>query len=461
MGRKRSSSIYSESKNAYLQRLKEEEEYDTQDDQSNFLLKGKIIEESDEECSNLVRKLTEEIKPQSDNENPNEFKSEETEERELVEQMNCLNKVYKYRESQGKQENSKQNEGLNILCSYFTGRMKSKDEIKLVIHPSIKSRKPLRSMSQNSIYEINIKKALDVIMKTQEDEEEERMNNLYINKKKSSRFSTYSSSSNSISKEIFIQNVESEEVMKIMLVGSTLIGKTKLINNFLECRKNKYIPSNGLEIKKKNEKLLNKSVRIEFFDTDANFHLRDTSQIYYKICDAFIYVVDCSKSESFNYIRNIHRKIFDNSYSKSFVLVTTHQSNENLQDQDVYKLIEGLCEEYSIKLLNLSNVDDFTFHNNSVHHIFSSMFIKKMNSRSKNNYIWNKRKQLKKGTNPSSCSTNGSKKIMDHPDNFGHSDFYQLEAYNNFEEEEIKLESRDNLTQIRKSLSCFELAQLN
>ena len=162
-----------------------------------------------------------------------------------------------------------------------------------------------------------------------------------------------------------------------MMIGSTQIGKTLLINNFLEMRRNMYEPSSGLEIKKKIAKILNKNVRIEFFDTDANFHLKDTSMIYYKLCDSFIYVIDWRKKESLDYISQLHENILNNSVSNSFFLI-----NLNTLKTDSDEELKRYAENLNVIYVPLDDVSHFHINHVNTFNVFSYVLVKKMKNSS-------------------------------------------------------------------------------
>lgn len=380
-------------------------------------------------------------------------------------------------------------DGLNLLCSYIKDNIRNSPSYRdpnLVIHQS--NKKFPRSMSNNSIADISVKEILDSIVKFNRERENEDDNNILntcndgvnvdeiksireyklklrnkekfdklsptcscmggINnntntiskdsKKNSilssvSNFSCNSSNSNSswstqLSNELFVQNLEcEEEVLKVMMIGSTHIGKTLLINNFLDTRRNKYEPSSGLEIKKKIVNILNKNVRIEFYDTDANFHLKDTSRIYYKLCDAFLYVVDWSKKESLDYITHIHQNILNNSTSNSFFLVNLNNQG-NSKDKDLSKKcliqeeLKNFAEDLNVIHVPLVDVSNFHIKFCNIFNVFSYILVKKIKKKNKSKC----KKKL------SDLDENSHIEKMSYLEPcLGFNQSYKVEAYNN------------------------------
>lgn len=197
-----------------------------------------------------------------------EWKNEEIAEQELFEQLENMNNMYKTTNKY------KPEEGIELLCAYFKENIRQmvdcfENDKHLLIHSSVK--KPFRSLSNNDLQDINIKEVLDNIIKHYRVENFDQISSV-------SSHSTCSSNTSSM-KEIISQNIDFEqEILKLMVIGNTQVGKTLIINSFMESRSNKYIPSYGLDIKKKIFKIFDKNVRIEFYDTDTNFHLENTSK---------------------------------------------------------------------------------------------------------------------------------------------------------------------------------------
>jgi hypothetical protein len=473
--RKRSVSIYATTKEEYMECLMEEttpkktiiiddDEYDGMGD----LKLGNNLEY----CDDLDFKESYQVKV--------DIKTAEEEEKELYDQLENINNLYKSIKKKeirirGKEKKDFSIEdGLSLLCSYFKENIRNSRSYKdpnLVIHQS--NKKFPRSMSNNSITEISVKEILESIVKFNKEEEENEVKSLndgeklgknqekqkiqssdnlgrnpysIMSTKESfkknsilssvsnfSNFSNHSSHSSSswstqLSNELFAQNLEcEEEVLKIMMIGSTQIGKTLLINNFLEMRRNIYEPSSGLEIKKKIEKILNKNVRIEFYDTDANFHLKDTSKIYYKLCDAFFYVVDWSKKESLDYISQMHDNILNNSVSNSFFLINLNtQLTQNNCDEELKIFAENLNVIY----VPLEDVCHFHIKHANIFNVFSYVLVKKMKKKNKSKF--------QKHSNDFNENSQSDKMSCLEP-SMGFNQSYKLESYTNMSNNQISI----------------------
>lgn len=137
-----------------------------------------------------------------------------------------------------------------------------------------------RSLTYDSLSDLDVNGAIESIITPQINEENDPhcYNNSFSNLSCKSLISTNSSDNNF--NTLLSQNLEiKDEVLKIMMIGSSMVGKTILINNYLESSflesKYVYFPTFGMEIKKIVLKLNDKKVRIEFYDTDVNIHQKE------------------------------------------------------------------------------------------------------------------------------------------------------------------------------------------
>jgi len=412
--RKRSVSIYAKSKEEYMENInkgkKTRNNFEDENEYENlgYLKPGNELSVSEDLETNFTHQLKVDTK------------TAEEEEKELIDQLESINNLYKSFKKEirvtGKEGlDLSIDNGFNLLCSFFkenirTGR--TQRDPQLLIHQS--NKKFPRSMSNNSITDISVKDILDSIVKfnKEEDECENKNDSKNVSDTSSGKggnthglnfkgrnsfkknsvenVSHQSCNSNSswstqLSNELLAQNLEcEEEVLKVMMIGSTHIGKTHLIDSFLEFRRNRYEPSSGLEIKKKIVKIIDKNVRIEFYDTDANFHLKDTSKIYYKLCDAFFYVVDWSKQESVEFISNIHENIFNNSTSNSFFLANLNLRSKNSKVCD--EKLKSFADDLNAIYVPLEDVSNFHMKNNTVVNVFSYVLVKKIKNKNKTKF---------------------------------------------------------------------------
>lgn len=136
-----------------------------------------------------------------------------------------------------------------------------------------------RSLTYNSLTDLDVNEALqNIIASSNNSEDNNHINFNYLTQSGKSMCST--NSSNKSINTILSQNLEiKDEVLKVMLIGSSTVGKTLLLSSFLDNsfdEKNYiYFPTSGMEIRKIVLKINDKNVRIEFYDTDVNIHQKE------------------------------------------------------------------------------------------------------------------------------------------------------------------------------------------
>jgi hypothetical protein len=84
--------------------------------------------------------------------------------------------------------------------------------------------------------------------------------------------STCNSFNSMLCDPILSKNINAvDDVLKLMVVGEQSIGKSFLINKMLDDKADKsYVHTSSFEIKKKNIKLIEKHIRLEFWDTNID-----------------------------------------------------------------------------------------------------------------------------------------------------------------------------------------------
>lgn len=88
---------------------------------------------------------------------------------------------------------------------------------------------------------------------------------------------------------------------KIVLMGHFGVGKTSLFRRFIDDEFSEdYKVTLGVQIKKKSVQLPDGTrVSLIFWDTEGHIHIEDTRRSYLLGSDAFIYVCDVSRAETF------------------------------------------------------------------------------------------------------------------------------------------------------------------
>jgi hypothetical protein len=152
-----------------------------------------------------------------------------------------------------------------------------------------------------------------------------------------------------------------------------------------------------LEIRKKNLNLYEKNIRIEFFDTNVDFHQQKTSKgkffklniVYYKLCNAFFYFIDLSETESLEFIKNLHSSNINNESKNCiyFAMCLNYEKNNTE--------IKQFCEDFQIVFFPI-NFETFSDDNEQLKMLFTWIVLKKLKKKKS-------QKQVDKPKSTDSC----------------------------------------------------------
>ena len=181
-------------------------------------------------------------------------------------------------------------------------------------------------------------------------------------------------------------------------MGASKSGKSYFISKVFE-EKNKELKqySGMLVIRKKNIKLLGNYIRLEFLDTNSELSNSNMFDVYYKISDGMIMIIDNENINSAIYINELLEKMkyeFDQNdmYNLLFLLIIKNNdnlNNNNIQLLEIKNIITNIENEYNyhFKYIDLEDNEKF---NNIINKFFSISYLKKG---------WNKKLKKGKGKN--------------------------------------------------------------
>ena len=109
------------------------------------------------------------------------------------------------------------------------------------------------------------------------------------------------------------QNIDyTDETLKFLVMGSENCGKSYFIsklfmenNNIHEKMSPKF---SSFEIRKKNIKLLGHYIKLELLDTQSSLSKTQMLNVYFKICDGMISIIDFEKVKSAEFILDLYEK---------------------------------------------------------------------------------------------------------------------------------------------------------
>jgi hypothetical protein len=96
---------------------------------------------------------------------------------------------------------------------------------------------------------------------------------------------------------------------------------------------------------------------------------------FYKICNAFFYIVDINKPETFEFAINVHKNIMNTSISNaSFYMFGVDKKMDHSIKCD---FLENFCEKAKITFCRIE-VSQFTQKNNTILNFFNNILIRKI-----------------------------------------------------------------------------------
>ena len=204
--------------------------------------------------------------------------------------------------------------------------------------------------------------------------------------------------------EFLSENIDIvENTLKFLVMGASKSGKSYFISKVFE-EKNKELKqySGMLVIRKKNIKLLGNYIRLELLDTNSELSNSNMLDVYYKISDGMIMIIDNDNLNSAIYIIDLLEKMKykfnqNEKYNLLFLLIIKNNDNlknNNKQSFEIKNIISKIENEYNyhFKYIDLKDSEKF---NNIINKFFSISYLKKgwntklNKGKEKNNFINN------------------------------------------------------------------------
>jgi len=169
------------------------------------------------------------------------------------------------------------------------------------------------------------------------------------------------------------ENIEiNDELLKVMMIGMTKIGKTSLVNTFTgEENEEEYEPTNGIDIKKTMIRLNERNVRIEFIDTSQEIHSKELTRALYKVCNGIFYIVD-NTQESIDFVKNLHLTVLASNSNASYFLINI--------GEDCNTNVMSFYNEFHIGYVKISDFNQFSQKNDRMITVFNKILIRKLSN---------------------------------------------------------------------------------
>jgi hypothetical protein len=236
----------------------------------------------------------------------------------------------------------------------------------------------------NNNNDINKKKIINEKLKrsktinTIDEIEENYFENINTNNKED--IYSYIQSNNFLSQNI----TYTEETLKFLVMGSENCGKSFFISKLFREDNNihgKMSPKfSSFEIRKKNIKLLGHYIKLELLDTTQTLLAKtEMLNVYYKICDGMISIIDFEKEKTAEFILDLYEKKkyeLDINNKNNIILCIKNTIENNKKNNLTVKILNKIEKTYDVKIkyINYNNIEHF---HNVLNKYFSITYLKK------------------------------------------------------------------------------------
>ena len=139
--------------------------------------------------------------------------------------------------------------------------------------------------------------------------------------------------------------------VKLILVGETTVGKTSIINQYIDKTfKEEYMMTIGKEKSLKNINLEGKEVSLEICDTAGQIDYRAINKIFMKNTDIALIIYDITNRKSFEELTNW--------------IYSVNQSNNN--KNVIFGIAANKSDLYEQKVINKKEGEEFAKNNNAL-----------------------------------------------------------------------------------------------
>ena len=162
-------------------------------------------------------------------------------------------------------------------------------------------------------------------------------------------------------------NIKTNSLMTIFLLGSSGVGKTSFIKRYFN---NLFSTSNlsplGIDVEKSFVEIDNQIIKLEVWDTAGQERLRSVPKKFYIKSDAFILMYDITKESTFNeltqWIKDIkearNTDINDNNNDNNCIIYLTGNKIDNINQREIKtEDAENFAKNYNINYTEISCKD--------------------------------------------------------------------------------------------------------
>ena len=129
---------------------------------------------------------------------------------------------------------------------------------------------------------------------------------------------------------------EKEDIIKIVIIGESSVGKTSIINQFMDkVFEEKIMSTSGGSYNTKSVKCGSKIYKLEIWDTAGQERYRCMTKIFYKDADIALLVYDITNKNSFDELKNYWIKQVLDSSPKNIMLVIVANKHDLIDKKEI------------------------------------------------------------------------------------------------------------------------------
>ena len=161
--------------------------------------------------------------------------------------------------------------------------------------------------------------------------------------------------------ESTIQSIGNEKRLKLCLLGNTSVGKTALINKFID---EKYQVDNEKTVEEQYEKYIKikgEDCILQITDTGGLEDYQNTLSVWIKSSEGFFLVYSINDKDSFDGIKTRYEKIKKYKKKKPYYVIIIGNKNDLEKERQVDKEeVDNFCNENNLKHFEIcsSNVEE-------------------------------------------------------------------------------------------------------
>ena len=147
--------------------------------------------------------------------------------------------------------------------------------------------------------------------------------------------------------------------VKTVLVGDPGVGKTSLMNRIIsDAFQMEYLPTIAVDLQSKSINVLDKTIKLDVWDTAGQEKFRSMCSIHYKGADIIILIFDLNNKKTFESIINdwLDEVAIYSDARKTKILIWGNKSDIGMSKVDVREINERLEGLDRCKLINAKNV---------------------------------------------------------------------------------------------------------